>query len=741
MRPPLEVLAASFVAIALACLTITATPGIESAATLGVVLPPIVAAAGAFRAATARGRGFRDPDASMTTGVLRALVAFLAAMLVAALRLGLEPACAEASGFSWLVLGVLPGMVLAALVGELVGRLVRRPRLAAFVAFAVPVAAYGVVAWEIWSTPAVFVFTIFAGHWPGPIYDESRTLPEALVTYRLVTLLAILALGLGLRFGPRSSRPSRTAGLTLAIVCGLGFVLATVNGAASGHRTSVARIDSVLGGRIVGPRCSLHVPSEMSLRERRRLLAECEAHVVDVERILAVRRRAPLEAFVYRSASEKASLVGAGETYVAKPWRGEVHVQREEFPHEVLRHEIVHVIAAELGPWPFRVSGRLGGMWMNPGLVEGLAVAVADEPRDDLTPDEWSLAMLELDRLPRARSLFGAGFLGQGAGASYAAAGSFVAHLLRTRGPAEVGAMYRRGSVGDDATIEREERAWHASLRTRLGRSSERALTKVRFRLLDRGLLSTRCGRLRARIGDELTAASRRFDGAAALERCSALLAIDPTDAVARTQRALVLARGGDLPAAEAALAGMHEGEVPAALRARIHSVLADAWIRRGGHDDEARRHLEAALAIPQDDDISRTLEVRRIALDRTGEERTALLRAVVEPGRESRSELEVGARLARTAEHATDGLPAYLLGRRFFFDGRDDEAEVYLARAANVGAMPTERLTNELARLRRRVTIARALAGDEDARAAIRAAPPTEDPRLAPFERAIRGD
>lgn len=714
MRPPLEITAGALVAGLLATITITATPGIESAAVLGVVLPPIVAGANAHRVARERLAGLHVADRSLAVALVRAALTGCVVVGVAIARLALEIACAEPSGLGWVALGPIPGILLAALVGELVGRRIRSPRLAATLAVLVPVGALGIVAWEIVTTPAVYVFTLFGGHWPGPIYDESRTLPTAFLTYRFVSLLGFVALASFLRFGPGRGRLPRFAGLFVGSVCALAFGILTFRGADLGHRTSIARIDEALGGRIVGDRCSVHLPSEMPSRERRRLLAECEAHVVDVERILHVRRARRLEAFVYRSADEKAELIGAGDTYVAKPWRGEVHVQRESFPHRVLRHEIVHVIAAERGPWPFRTSGALGGALVNPGLVEGLAVAVAWEERDDLTPDEWSLAMLELDQLPRAHDLFGAGFLGRGASSSYAAAGSFLAHLLRTRGPEAVGRMYLRGSVGDRATIDREERAWHAWLREDLGRSSERALALVRVRLLDRGLFSTRCGRLRARLLDELGEASQRFDYGRAMRRCDDLLAIDRDDAIARTTHAAILARAGRIREAERELEAMPETEVPGALRARLHTIVGDALVRRHGDFAGARRHYLAALAIPQGDDTARALDVRLFALEKDDLERNAILAAVLEPTRDSPSESEIGARLALSASTAWNSVPAYLLARRLFNDERLDEAEAYLQRTFMYGDAPTERIGRGIGEIRLRTLYGRALEGHE---------------------------
>jgi hypothetical protein len=91
--------------------------------------------------------------------------------------------------------------------------------------------------------------------------------------------------------------------------------------------------------------------------------------------ILGVTQRARVTAFFFRDTSEKRRLMGASNTYIAKPWRNEVYLQLGGWPHPVLFHEIVHVVAGNVGRGPFRVSGGIGGLLPSPGIVEGVAGA------------------------------------------------------------------------------------------------------------------------------------------------------------------------------------------------------------------------------------------------------------------------------------------------------------------------------------------------------------------------------
>lgn len=711
--PRFEIAASILLALVCAPSSLVGVPGLESAVVFGVILPPIFAAAYAYRGARARfPREGAEVDSHpviasspVASAILVPTFATLCIVVIQLARHLVDPACASFAGLPRLLLGPWPGMVLGALVGELVGRVVDRPRRALGLALVVVIASYGVVVYEVVSTPAVFVFSIFGGHWPGPIYDDDVGVPTRLLTYRGVTTLAIASLALGMRFVGRSEseRGLRRVGLVLAAVFALGFVVFTLRGASLGHRTSTAHIDAALGAVVRGERCVLHLPSEVPAYERRRTLAECESHVRGVERMLGVHRRARLHAYIYRSAAEKGELVGAAETYVAKPWRGEVHVQREGFPHAVLRHEIVHVLAAELADAPFRVSGRLGGLWMNPGLVEGLAVAAGDAGPDGLSADQWSRAMLELGQLPSVAALMGAGFLGQGANASYQAAGSFVGHLVRIRGPSAVGQMYRRGSVGDDAAIARYQRSWHSYLQTVTLPPS--ALELARTRLLDRGLFSTRCARLRERLGHELAEARGRFADGRALRICRKLVGIDANDAGARVAEVQTLARAGRFDDAERALTQVDSARLaPAMLLARAHQTLGDAIVTRAADADEAsfaraRVHYETALAVPQDEPSARSLEVRIEALRFMPRPRRVVLDAITERGRAVLAETNIVASLLAIEEPSARAIARYIAARRLLSGPQDGQAAALLEEARRLG-LSTERLRREAARL-----------------------------------------
>src|SRR5262249_41719245 len=155
-----------------------------------------------------------------------------------------------------------------------------------------------------------------------------------------------------------------------------------------------------LGARIAGERCDVLYSSAVRQEEARLFARDCDGQVRAVERYFEIGTTGRYTVYLFRDASEKRRLMGAADTLIAKPWRREVYVQVAGFPHPVLGHELAHAIAGTFAVGPLRVAGGRSGYRINPGLIEGLAVAASPGEDEDLTPSEWSRAMLDLSLLP-----------------------------------------------------------------------------------------------------------------------------------------------------------------------------------------------------------------------------------------------------------------------------------------------------------------------------------------------------
>jgi len=656
--------------------------------------------------------------------VLRAVtVAWLALalpMALFALNMLRVPVCEPLAGLAFVALGPGVGVTLAATLGVGIGAFVPRVRLATTLAVLAPVAG---AAWEIWAfyaTPAVFAYGHFHGYFPGTLYDPDITIGWAYVSFRALTLLwwAALVTGLASVWDPQTRRASvavskaRWPLLVLCFALCVGGVALEGEGHRLGHWSTSDTIAEALGGRTEGERCVVIHPRETPRSEARRLAADCDFRVVTAERGLGLRQPAPVTAFFFRSTDEKRILMGASSTYVAKPWRNEVYLQVGDWPHPVLFHEVVHVVAGNAGRGPFRVSGFVSGWLPSPAIIEGVAVAVAWDAREGLTPHQWAAAMLELELNPSVRSVESLGFLLEPAGRAYTTSGSFVRFLMDTRGRDVVRRLYLAGNFEDalGEPLEEVEAEWHAFLRGEVELPPE-ALALAQARFERPGIFGSICPHVIANLRQDLGADLAAGDDPAAVERCEAILALDEGQAGTRALYVGALARlERDTAAQEQldVLVGPPAAAGPLVQHAR--QERADALWRRG-ESATAERIFEDLLDEPMSEDSARQIEVRLLAIEAGGEAEIAIRDLLVPPRDETNDAATAMVQVARLRAARDDGLADYLAARQMMFRRRFGLALPLIAQAREAG-LPSDRTRDEA---RRMDAIIRFGAGDLD--------------------------
>lgn len=699
----------ALVALGLSLSPLTAVHGVESALAFGILLPPAVAASAALDALRWPAR---QSLALLRATALRSLVAWLLPTVLLAIGSVRVRQCTPLEGLTFMVLGPLVGVALAAITGLWVGstfavgsRAPSRSRRVAVLAAAFPVAALGLGLYRFWSTPTISIYGAYAGWFPGTIYDEDVALTPTYVSQRVIVLtltLALTAIWAALRDPLNGSLRAMTTqryGLLALGSLGVLLFLAAMGFAPElGHASSRAYIDEQLGRVLPGTRCVLHAPRELPLDSAERLLDDCEFSVAQAEQGLGVTATQPVHAFFYRSMEEKRRLMGAGATFIAKPWRDEVHLQLGGWPHPVLAHEVVHAVARYASRGPFAVSGTLGGWFPNPGLIEGVAVAIAWDDRDGLTPDEWSAALLAHDALPSPRDFLGLHFGTLEPRRAYSAAGSFVRYLREREGVAMLREVHRQGQVAGvtRASLAELERGWKAHLRQ--VPLPEGAMDLVALRLTRGSIFETVCphrvAQLRGALAGDLAAA----DLPSARSTCRELLAIDPNDLGTRAQAVGVEARAGDFTRAQAGLAWLLEHDAPKAIEAYAKSALADAYLMRDQFD-AARDAYAALLPLQPDEAGRRQIEVKLLAL-RASREQARLLRALLLG---ERFQLPGPARAMQITQEFEglrgDGLGPYLAARQLIGESAYEAALVPL-RVAERRGLPLPSLVREHRRM-----------------------------------------
>jgi tetratricopeptide (TPR) repeat protein len=685
-------------------------PGYESSLGGGVILAFAVSITAALA-------GSSDPappvDAlyrGLATGGLLAFAAWITT-LVHGVRVGF---CDALTGSESFALGPGVGALVAGTWGALAGEGARgrkwRRTAAVLIGLAGPLASILLSVWRFYASPMIFAYDPFVGYFSGTLYDTLIDF-SGLLSYRAgsaATLFAavVLALHLG-RDATGRVRLRSTGRLALAIagvLAASASLLANLYGYRLGHWQTSETIAAKLGGRTEGVRCSVVHARSLRPADAERFARDCDAHVAAHERwfgapFLDWGRPGRITAFVFESSAQKGALMGAADTFIAKPWRREIYVQSAPYPHPVLGHELAHVVAGAFGQGPFRVAGSLGGLIPNPGLIEGVAVA-AEPPEGELLPREWAKAMKDLGLLPRLDHLFTLGFLGENAGTAYTVSGAFVTWIRDRFGADTMRAWYGGRPLPEATGVSWAdlESAWRDDLDKVELPEAARAVAKARF---DRpGIFRRRCPHVvdgcRAR-GDQLRNAGDYEGAVAAYEQ---LLDLDPHDEGTRLAIARVRLREDRPDEASAALRRLSEDiAVPRHLRDRAVEDLADLALQ-AGRGEEAATGYRAVMAHTLDEDALRTLDVKIAAAgdDRLRPAVVALL--VGSPGRgpDRAMAMELLGQVAVDPANG-DGLPFYLLGRQYV-PGNYDEAAARLDRAL---ALPTKlnRVRIEAERLR----------------------------------------
>ncbi len=651
----------------------------EAAALLAALLAPFV---GIPAARLERSRPAPSPLAAWGASslVLAGLVALFLAGALARAALGPCAAVGPAAGFVPLL--ALPSVLLGAALAVAVAFAAGGRRAAAGALYALAaLASLAASLHAAYRGPGAFAFDPLLGAWPGPIYDEALVPDLRALLFRGAAAADAIAVAAVAEAVVRSARSGPRAlvrpflGVLVATAAAVSAHAALEVAGLSGSRAAVAR---ALGARREGPRCTLLLPAEKPAAAAEALLRDCEFQLSDVARALGVPPPARVTAWVYRSAEEKRRLVGAAATEYAKPWLREIHLVDAPLPHPLLRHELVHVVGAEIAGGPLGVPAR-GVVLVSAGLVEGLAAAL-ETPRGRFTVHEWSRAAKDLGLLPDVARIVGpAGFYAEPPARAYAAAGSFLAFLLDRHGASRVREAYRTGDVARalGAPLPALAEEWGRFLGA--VETPPGLVTAARAHLGRRSIFARPCAREVAALevrAAEAAAAGRSGEACALYERASARA----RDAGALKAAGDVRARAGDLGGAaesyRAARAAAAEDD--AALRAAVASAEGDlAWRR-----DDVRSAVSAwhgALATHPDRGDARLLEAKLVAAE------DARLAAAARPLLLGEADPAVAlARVARVAHP----LAAYLVGRALASRGESAAAVAELERAA-AGALP----------------------------------------------------
>jgi hypothetical protein len=588
----------------------------------------------------------------------------------------------------------------------------------------------------------IFSYDPFFGFFSGTLYDTIVDVRPQLWSYRAASLATLAGAALVASAMLRTPQGTiamqplrRQAPVIVRLALGVSLLLVSLGcaiaGPALGHWQTASSIAVALGGRAHGARCDVVYPDSLLPERAALLVRDCEQELAADEQRLGAFLPGRLTEFVFRDADQKRALMGAAQTSIAKPWRHEVYVQMAGFPHPILGHEIAHVVSGTFGRGPFRIAGGAGGLWPNPGLIEGIAVATSPDD-DELTGAQWARAMLDLGLLPSIERLFSLGFLGENASKSYTVAGAFVTWVRDRWGPGVVRAWYGGAPLPmlTGLTWGDLDRGFRESLLALAMPPDASAYAKAKFERPS--VWARRCPHVVDALDHEADHCRDEHRFARATSLYDEVLARDPHDWHARYDKARIETwYGTEARGREELLAIANDEAAPRTWRDRAQEALADDDLA-SGRAAPAVAAYRALAARTLDEDAARTLEVKAIASDNPPSRRAIVDLLIGSPGRPVDA-WQGALSLGLWAEETRGPLAAYLVGKNLLLHDEYTRAAAWLDRAIDDGA-PSARVGREL--LRQRAIAACAL-GDAAALAQVREL--TEEEK-SPFAKSAGG-
>ncbi len=481
---------------------------------------------------------------------------------------------------------------------------------------------------HFYNAPAVFSYNAFAGYIPGNLYDEGIDLRAPFFWARLFHFTLLFAAAstaacfldvatLRVLRSPRPRSNRRAPALCALLSFGLALSLFWHSGSL-GFSVSKNEVQEALPGLYESDHFVIHYAADPQIADEIETIADDhEFRRAQLVRDMGVDPSGKIHSYYFANVDQKQALMGARNVYMAKPWRHEIYMNYQPFPHQVLRHEIAHVLAGSFGDSIFEVSaGTLLGVpvFFNVGMIEGTAVA-ADWPDHfdkPLTPHQSVKAMHELDMVPPVHRLFSTGFLAFSSARSYTVAGSYLRFLIDQHGMAKVRLLYQNG--GDFADVYGvEQSALTAQWRELIAATvlPEGAAEVIRERFRRRGILSRPCPHAIARARQKIWQDAAIGDYQSAIRRARSVCRDVPGEPNHQLELASLLWLSGELKGAEAIyreLAGDKE-HLSSTLRSRALFKLADIAMRRNERS-EAQQILEEIAGMPLPDNSLRQARV-----------------------------------------------------------------------------------------------------------------------------------
>ena len=636
------------------------------------------------------------------------LTLFVAPLIIILLNAFRVKNCDFLEGFAFFLLLPVVSCVYATALGVFFGLWLKRRWIAYLAYLGYIFVTLLALAYNLIFHPPVFGYHSTFGYFPGPIYDERIVISGALLIARGTTLLlawiflslAINTLEIGrhtrleptlywqklYRFKPQfADLNHRIRLIVLIILFGLIYLFC----GELGLRPTRGYIENKLGGLEETAHFKIYYEKGSKVEKEIEWIAQDhEFRYAQLIRYFQIEPTKKVQSYIYTSSEQKKRLVGARGTSVEDPLGYGFHINYEDFPHPVMKHELAHAFTADWHPI-LKVSLKIG-------MHEGIAVA-ADWDEGKLTAHQWSRAMQQLEIAPMMNQIMGLGFWGQSSSQSYTLAGSFVRFLIEKYGVEKARRVFPTGNFKKvySKSLAELEREWRGFLETVPLTEADLAIAAHRFNRPS--VFQKPCAHEIAQLSSDAWRAYYRTDMSTAIRLFEQVYQFDPDNP--RHLRGLMYAhyRTEDYPSTlEWVSRIIAHPEASMNRVAEAKNVKGNVYWQRGEREEALSQYQEVFTLHTSD------------ALDRESQAKLATL-ALDSPDAENKvRQVLIGQpsnRLKMTLLHEVVsalpewGLGHYLIGRQLYFDQEYAASNQYLLKAADLG-LPHQKLAIENIRL-----------------------------------------
>ncbi len=331
--------------------------------------------------------------------------------------------------------------------------------------------------WKLYHGVSIFVYNPIFGFFPGPLYDEAIPITLTLIISRITVLFwgILLLLALRIASGFRNNL-IRIWDVLLLVILVIAIITTHLNESKIGISYTRDYItQNILSNSIETENFVIYyAPGTPEAKDIELIAMDHEWRYKQLKEALDLDSTQKIKSYLYPDIKTRKMLTGAGETTIANPIHSEIHLIYDSFPHPVLKHELVHVMAGEFGNNVLKLSPKIG-------LLEGIAVAV-DWRGQRFTPHEWSKVMVEMGIAPQIEDIVGFGFWYASSEVGYTLMGSFSRYLIDSYGIEKFKSAYKTGNFSiygknlGELSLE-----WQEFIKTVETQSQTKAIAEARF--------------------------------------------------------------------------------------------------------------------------------------------------------------------------------------------------------------------------------------------------------------------